>query len=571
VTARATIPLRFRPRSTPGTYLVSNTIDWVGCCVTIHGTGAGQTIIKLRDNAPGFGDPAAPKPVIKTQDGNMAFRNNIYHLTIDTGRGNAGAIGADYIASNHGIMRHVTIRSGDRGGAVGLAMTRKWPGPLMIKDVQIDGFGIGIDIAHGEYGVTLENIRLTNQTSAGLRCETNTVAIRKLTSINSVPAIRTIPYLNNPTGPGICTLVLLDSALTGGAASVSAIENTGLLYARNVQTSGYQSAIRDDGRIVAGANVSEYSSKTERLFADTPLRSLNLPIEETPTFDDPNLANWAAITCTGYAPSCAVGSQLQAALNSGKSTVYFPFVTRQVYDQLVVTVPPGVRRIVGFSSVINGGSPTNGGGIRFVVSGDAPHPIIFDQLGYGVTVEHSGTRTVVLRDGKYRYRSTPGAGDLFMENVEVHGFEMHASQRVWARQFNNERRDGTKIVNNGGQLWVLGIKTEGIHTVLLNQPRSRSELLGVHVYPAQEFKTDADKQAPIFVSRDASFAAIYAAISFSEAETYGVQIEETRGSVTKRMTTKDAPLYYSRMGLYVGYPPGPLRSNAAFLPLARRN
>jgi hypothetical protein len=560
-----------------GVYRISNTVSWVGCCLTIQGQGSGATIIKLADGAPGFGDPAKPKPVIQTQDGNMAFRNHIWHMTVDTGKNNPGAVGVDYIASNHGSMRNVLVRSGDGQGVKGIDMTRKWPGPLMIKDVQVEGFDYGIDIDHGEYGVTLEGITLKNQRAAGLRCATNTVALRLLKSENNVPAIRTVGY--NGGDLGLCTMVVLDSQLTGGDANVSAIENNGILYARNITTGGYQSAMRSKGTVIPGANVTEYVSKAERLFEDSPARSLNLPIQETPVFNDANRNNWAAVECTGYAPGCPVAPDLQKQLNSGKATIYFPFGVRQIYDEFVVTVPASVRRIVGFFGAINGGG-NNGGGIKFVVEGDNAEPLIIEQFNYGVKIEHKGTRSVALKDGKYTYTSAPGAGALFLENVEVHRFAMHASQNVWARQFNNERDGETKITNDGGALWVFGIKTENTGTVLDNRNGAKSEMLGVHVYPASDF-TPEEKQEPIFLSRDSSFSAIYAAISFSEIQTYDVQVEETRNGVTRKMLTKDAPLYYSRMGLFSGFreadigqppaaTPNPALNKRVSLPLVRK-
>lgn len=553
----------------PGTYLVSDKVGWVGCCLTIHGAGSSKTTIKLIDSAVGFDDPENPKPVIQTEKTNEAFRNNIWHLTVDTGKNNPGAVGVDYIASNHGSMRDVVIRSGDGQGARGIDLTRKWPGPLMIKDVMVEGFDIGIDINHGEYGMTLENITLKNQKQAGLQCATNTVSLRKLTSVNKVPAIRTRNYNYNPEGPGICTMVVLDSELTGGASDVSAIESSGLLYARNITTSGYQSAIEQKGTIVEGANVSEYSSKTEMLFENSPARSLNLPIAETPTFEDPNMENWAGVECTGYYPSCGVAGSLREALDSGKATVYFPFEKRQVYDELTITVPPTVRRIVGYSSITNGGGK-NGGGIKFVVADDHTEPLIIEQFGYGIKIEHTGKRTLVLKDSKFRYKSKPGAGNLFLENVEIHNFTMYDSQKVWARQFNNERRGDTKITNNGGQLWVFGIKTEGTGTVLDNRDGAKTEMLGVFVLPAEEFDAE-EKKEPIFRSTNASFSAVYSAIAYSEAEKYGAQVIETRGDETRTMLTKDAPMFYSRMGLYVGHnetaPPKPEQTPQVYLPM----
>ncbi len=99
-----------------GVDLVSDTVSWVGCCLTIQGQGQGATIIRLRDRAAGFGDQAAPRPVIKTEGGNESFRQNIRDLTVDIGSGNQGAVGIDYISNNSGALVNVLIRSGDGQG-----------------------------------------------------------------------------------------------------------------------------------------------------------------------------------------------------------------------------------------------------------------------------------------------------------------------------------------------------------------------------------------------------------------------------------------------------------------------
>ncbi|MGL5924970.1 glycoside hydrolase family 55 protein, partial [Chroococcidiopsis sp.] len=126
-----------------GTYLISNTLTWKGCCMSWQGQGAEISIIKLKDKTKSFGDRNAPKPVIQTIDGNMSFRQNITDLTIDTGKNNPGASGIDYISNNFGSLWNVSIRSGDGQGKVGLDMSRQWAGPCLIKNVQIHGFDYG--------------------------------------------------------------------------------------------------------------------------------------------------------------------------------------------------------------------------------------------------------------------------------------------------------------------------------------------------------------------------------------------------------------------------------------------
>ena len=142
-----------------GTYLVSDRLAWKdssgrwNAYLTLQGAGTDHTIIKLKDQTPGYNNPSAPKAVIFTAsllksgqdpssggknwtergEGNQAFQNNIFDLTIDTGSNNSGAIGIDYLANNQGIIKNVKIRSADRNGMAGLSLARKWPGPLLVQ------------------------------------------------------------------------------------------------------------------------------------------------------------------------------------------------------------------------------------------------------------------------------------------------------------------------------------------------------------------------------------------------------------------------------------------------------
>jgi Pectate lyase superfamily protein len=139
-----------------GTYLVSDTLQWPTgpqvCCTVFQGQGRKHTIIRLRDSAPGFADQNQPKALIRTKQGNAAFRNYIRDLTLNTGKGNPAAIGIDYISNNRGAIEDVTIRSGDGAGKAGLAMIRPWPGPALIKNLYVEGFDYGIQVKQPEYG-----------------------------------------------------------------------------------------------------------------------------------------------------------------------------------------------------------------------------------------------------------------------------------------------------------------------------------------------------------------------------------------------------------------------------------
>lgn len=520
-----------------GTYLVNDTLEWRGCCLSLQGQGRGVSIIKLQDSAIGFSDRNVPKAVIKTPSGNMSFRQNISDLSVNTGKNNPGASGIEYITNNSGSIQDVSIESSDGAGKVGLDMSRQWPGPCLIKNLNIYGFDYGIYTKHAEYGPTFENISLTNQKVVGIRNEGNTLAIRKLNSNNTVPAIQ------NQDSWG--SVILHSGNFQGGSSTTSAIENNGYLYARDIVANGYQSAIKNNSIVVPGASQSEYiSGKIYSLF-DSPQRSLNLPVEETPTFHDSNLANWGKFNPRWYGDT----ETLQSLLNSGSSTIYFPHGGYFAYEKRVVKVPATVKRIVGFSSVVNSGP--DGGGIVFRVEGNTDQPLIIEQFGYGISVEHASLRTVVIKHGSYSYSDFPGAGKLFLEDVALGKLNLNYPHSVWVRQLNVESLNAarTQIENKGGTLWILGLKTEGKGTVISTSAGGKTELLGTLIYPVQEFTEEEKKQAA-FINNESSQSLIYSLSVYGSNRNYDIQIEETRDGTKRQLLSKDFP---GRMPLFVGY------------------
>jgi len=209
-----------------GTYLVSRTIRWTykGGGAPNHpwrsffGQGEGLVTIKLRDDCPEFGDPAKPLPMIRTgggttpgqSEGSTAFANSLYHLTIDTGRGNPGAVGLSYYVSNEGALRHVTVRSGDGQGVAGIAYHGETGG--LFSDVTVRGFGYGVDSQGGGYGpLVMDGVTVSGQTVAGLHPGDDPMTVNDLHSVNAVPALL--------TDGGGCHVTLLNSTIDGTAGS----------------------------------------------------------------------------------------------------------------------------------------------------------------------------------------------------------------------------------------------------------------------------------------------------------------------------------------------------------------
>ncbi|MBX9627209.1 MAG: glycoside hydrolase family 55 protein [Gemmataceae bacterium] len=541
-----------------GTYLVSDSILWATekgeyfPWTTWQGEGRGRTTIRLKDNAPGFGDGKKPKPVVKTgcyggeERQNAAHNCNFFDLTIHTGKGNAGAVALDYCSNNNGAVVRVDLASGDGAGVAGIAMLRDAPGPALVQHVRVQGFDTGIALGHMLFGMTFEHVRLEGQNRVGFFLNGNAASVRKLTSVNAVPAVRTGWWSSN--------LVLIDSDLTGGDPKQPAVDfrEGGVLLLRNVKTSGYQSAARiaveKDVKSVPAGEVQEFlHGESFALFANAAKgRTLDLPAKDAPAFfggpDD-----WASAAAHGARGDGKAddSAAVQKAIDSGKAVVYLP---RGEYRLATPVVVRGkVRRVVGFHSSFTGSR----GKVLFRFE-NADHPVSFERFNFfdGGKLEHAGGQPVTLRHvtgpEKNGLVTTATGRVWFFEDVCHSHFTLPKGCELYARQFNCEPEPpGAGFINDGGLVWVLGLKTEFGSTIGVTKNRGRTEVLGGLMLPAQGFK---DKQLPAFVVEDSQFSATWNEISFGTGN-YRNVVRETRDGKTRNLqprgegTQRCWPLY----------------------------
>jgi hypothetical protein len=321
----------------PGTYRVSDTLRWghggggsEQKRQILQGAGMDLTTIRLPDASLGYTDPSSPRSLIWTgQRPAQRFRNAIRDLTVDTGRGNPGAIGVQFIANNQGQMQNVRIRSGDGQGQIGLDMRfTNEIGPLLVRNLHVIGFDRGVWTNWDTASVTFEHVTLENQNVFGWHNRAQKVFLRGLKSNNRVPVI-----YNEKDSAGQMVVTEADLFGTGEASQRPAILNERSMYVRDIRTSGYQMAIRhnDKGRGnepgVQGPDVPEWQSHhvVMTLF-DTPARSLRLPIKEVPRIPWGVLTEWASPLAFGGQSGRDIDatSAIQQAIDSGATTVYLP-------------------------------------------------------------------------------------------------------------------------------------------------------------------------------------------------------------------------------------------------------
>ncbi len=96
-----------------GVYVLSDTLHWPHGAdpggeekeTVLQGQSRAGTVLTLRDERPGFGSAGRPRAVINTgRAPAQRFGNEVHNLTVDTGAGNPGACGLQFIAKTRGAF-----------------------------------------------------------------------------------------------------------------------------------------------------------------------------------------------------------------------------------------------------------------------------------------------------------------------------------------------------------------------------------------------------------------------------------------------------------------------------------
>jgi len=396
---------------------------------------------------------------------------------------------------------------------------------MLVKNVEVDGFNYGIKCYASQNSQTFEHITLKNQKICGIYNQSQVISIRDLKSTNTVTAV------NNVNSNGVITII--GAQLNGGAPSNTAIINNSIMYLRNIEADGYGKLVFNkagNSIDIYGTSIDEWTSHRKvSLFDGNPSSMLNLEIKETPELTVDPLDQWIKVPASSGGDDT---KKIQDAIDSGKTTVYFP---RGNYNlNGIVYVRGNVKRIIGLEANININSSSG-----FVVDEGTAPTVVFERFisgyGTGYIVTQASSRTVVVRNScNIAVKKNAGTGDLYLEDVcnNPSPFEFHGGN-VWARQFNVENA-GTHVINDGANLWILGMKTERDGVLIETKNGGKTELLGFFCYTTI---TPADT---MFVNNESSFSAIGSETCWAN-KGYNYFLKETRGGVTKALKASQLP------------------------------
>lgn len=520
-----------------GIYLITRTLAFKPGVFfgdnNIRGDGIGRTVIRLKDGE--FPSSEEPHAVVSfgyhgsPEGGGVSadwFNNNVRQLTIDVGR-NPGAIGLQYYSNNAGAARDLEILDPGHVGRIGLDLGFKdQNGPLLVKDVLVRGFEIGVSAGNSVNSQTLSRVALRDQRSLAVRNVGQCLTIEQLSASGKSPRI--------VSEWGFLTLI--DSRLECEPATPQPAVTSGeFVCAVNVRATGFSKAIASsypepraaESEVVeeffSAAKVGHSSSSTG--FTD---RKMTPDVAVSPHTPG-RLARWVNVRAFRRIEELDDSAAFQRAIDSGAEVVYVPAIG-QVTIGSTVRIRGAVRRIVGFHSQLvsaTGDKPT----FR-IEKLDSPDLVIEDLNDVG-RIENVSDSTVVIQNIQGIDGHLVGQGEIFLENT-VGDFEIGPQQRVWSRQLNSER-EGTKLSNRGGQLVVIGLKTERGGTLVETTEGGRTEIFGGLCYT-----TTRGELAPMFANVDSSVWAAIGEVCYT-GDPFRVLVNEKRGGLTRLWKRGEAP------------------------------
>lgn len=524
-----------------GTYKVSRTLvakqrigPW------LYGETRDGVVIKLADGAKDCLSVIRTHP---TDDGKTSadwFMRNLRNFTVDVGN-NPETDGIRYYATNTGTLRNVRVigngKVGINAGFLGQS------GPNLIRDVEVDGFEVGIR-SQWIWGETISGATIRNCKKIGLEMAANVVACENLVVENTpLPVLNNIP---NDWHWWSGTLALIGGRFSGGDATGPAVRNKGVLYARDLKTTGFMSAVEKAfaGADAAGPDVAEYLSHPVKSLFDAPAAALKLPIKREPVVaweTDP--AKWVCANEFGATygdrtdDTAAIQKAIDAAAAAGKTTVYLRGIgggDPNWYNvDGEIRVHGSVRHVLGlgFGRILGG---KNG---KFVVTDDSAPVVTFQSIdsfgGPPVTIENRSTaRTLVVESCGVHVLGT-GRGDIFLSDCPASLDLRNPAQNVWCRQLNPEGDSDIGLVRNAGAtLWILGMKCEGRGVRINTTAGGRTEVIGTFIYGPGV--TEGDLR-PIFEVTDSRLSVVGLRELAFGGHCYFVKVKETRGGETRTL------------------------------------
>lgn len=468
----------------------------------IYGETRNGVIIKLDDNVKDVKSVVLTHPTDEGKTSANFFFRNIRNITIDVGN-NPGTDGIRYMGNNQGIIKNVLIQgNGNIGINAGFIAES---GPNSAQDIEIRGFDVGIK-SFWCYGQTLSRITIKDCKTTGVHVIANVVAIENLV-VENTPTAVFVDYPNDWTWwSGVVSIV--GGKFTTTKSDSAAIRAKGDIFARDIASQGYSKVLAGEGKILSvdGNKIEEYTSHTvAKAFEDSTGKVLRLPIKSEPNIPwETDSAKWLCVNDFGAKSNDdkddtdAFQKAFAEAGRLGKTVVYIRGCGGPDPNWYIlkgeVKVPKSVKFVIGtgFARALGG---------KFIVDDESAKEVKFIHIysfgGPPTTFENRSKSNTMILESLEGICLGTGQGDIFSTDTPMHVHLKSKGQNMWARALNPEgTKDAGLVQNDGGNLWVLGCKTEGKGKRYSTINGGKSELYGLYEYTTEQVAENDDR--PMF-------------------------------------------------------------------------
>ena len=432
--------------------------------IHVQGESREGTVIRLADNSAGF-EKGQKNPVLaftmderacEIERSNISQMNTCEDITVDCGN-NPGAIGLRFVANNGGRVENVTFRAKEAYAALEQVVSTEG----VFRNISADGFDIGV-CSHSTSMCVYDRLSL-NVKKCGASIRKSKTVFRKCSSGEA-------PFF--------------DFTLTAGQVNENGLNE----LEKKLNNPGYGGAhcffgeAEDLGISPEGNRL--YVSKDEPADVDIPRYDFTLEPEKCAIIDDFGAVGDGVTDST---------EAIQKALDSGKPYIFFGSGHYLVNGQ--VKVPATVKLIdFMFGDLFAGEELQRGDFSSFLlIDEESSEPLCLEKMyafeqfcGHMHLIDHRAKRELRMRDlvtqaaamyvggkhnakvyvdncfcttGSYSMSTILARADKVDDYYTEIPFEFHG-QRVLAYNFNPERAN-LEVLNDGGELTVYCLKTEG--------------------------------------------------------------------------------------------------------------
>lgn len=274
--------------------------------------------------------------------------------------------------------------------------------------------------------------------------------------------------------------------------------------------------------------------------------TLNLPIQEVPSVPwETDFDEWSGphqfggIAGDGQDDTIAV----QAAIDSGANTIYFPGTGAWDINEDIY-LRGNVERVIAFSRL-------NGSGDFIVVDEDTtgtpvdpltlPKTVLLENMWIFREIKHQSDRVLAISGiyGGSLEAGRIGNGSIIAEDY-LGDIKVSEGRKVWVTQLNTERGESpitelgpedAGIINNGGQLHILGLKTEKGSIKIDTRDGGVTEVLGAHI---AEVGNNPLTNEPIFRSENSQVSYVNLRTSSFADDNYQTLVEEIQDGESRK-------------------------------------